>query len=149
MTRSSVEPSISCRVRLVIPALPDSAQTSCVTSVSASTSIGSSPCSAFRSESARVSYQDVSEVADVPRTRVYDAVDELRDGVPGAESFDSLWDWSETPAGRLLVVDQEKTLASVLVPGAGDHPPKPRDETAIWGTGSTNGLVVVLRAMFT
>ena len=66
-----------------------------------------------------------------------------------AELFQSLWDWADTPAGRLLMVDGKKTLASVLVSGNGDHPPEPLDETAIWGTGETNSLVVVLRAMFT
>jgi hypothetical protein len=47
------------------------------------------------------------------------------------------------------MVDQEKTLVSVLVDGNGEHPPEPRDETAIWGTGQTNSLVVVLKALFT
>ncbi|MFB6191828.1 MAG: TrmB family transcriptional regulator [Haloarculaceae archaeon] len=73
----------------------------------------------------------------------------LDGAVPGAELFDSIWDWSDTPAGRLLMVDREKTLVSVLVPGDGEHPPQPRDETAIWGAGSRNSLVVVLRALFT
>ncbi len=66
--------------------------------------------------------------------------------VPGADPFESLWDWSDTPAGRLLMVDREKTLVSVFVDG--DHPPEPRDETAIWGAGPSNSLVVVLRALF-
>jgi sugar-specific transcriptional regulator TrmB len=69
--------------------------------------------------------------------------------VPNAQLFESLWDWSDTPAGRLLMVDREKTLVSVLVDGNGDHPPEPRDETAIWGAGQTNSLVVVLKALFT
>ena len=69
--------------------------------------------------------------------------------LPEAELFESLWDWSDTPAGRLLMVDGERTLVSVLVPGNGDHPPDPWDETAIWGSGDTNSLVVVLKAMFT
>jgi sugar-specific transcriptional regulator TrmB len=69
--------------------------------------------------------------------------------VPGAQLFESLWDWSDTPAGRLLMVDREKTLVSVLVSGDGEYPPEPRDETAIWGTGRTNSLVVVLQALFT
>ncbi|MGB9985541.1 TrmB family transcriptional regulator [Salarchaeum japonicum] len=73
----------------------------------------------------------------------------LRNEVPEAQPFDSLWDWADTPAGRLLMVDQEKTLVSVLVDGNGDHPPEPRDETAIWGTGQTNSLVIVLKALFT
>ena len=77
------------------------------------------------------------------------AADHLEHEVPEAQPFESLWDWSDTPAGRLLMIDQEKTLVSVLVDGNGDHPPEPRDETAIWGSGSTNGLVVVLKAMFT
>jgi len=73
----------------------------------------------------------------------------LQDHIPAAEEFESLWDWSDTPAGRLLMVDQKKTLVSVLVRGADEHQPYPRDETAIWGEGRTNGLVVVLQAMFT
>ena len=75
--------------------------------------------------------------------------DRLGDRLPAAEPFESMWQWSDTPAGRLLMVDREKTLVSVLVDGNGDHPPEPRDETAIWGSGDTNGLVVVLRTMFT
>ncbi|QCC48852.1 TrmB family transcriptional regulator [Halobellus limi] len=77
------------------------------------------------------------------------AEDRLEQEVPDAQLFESLWDWSDTPAGRLLMVDREKTLVSVLVDGDGQHPPEPRDETAIWGTGPTNSLVVVLKALFT
>jgi sugar-specific transcriptional regulator TrmB len=73
----------------------------------------------------------------------------LERDVPDAQLFESAWDWSDTPAGRLLMVDREKTLVSVLVDGNGEHPPEPRDETAIWGTGQTNSLVVVLKALFT
>jgi phosphatidylserine/phosphatidylglycerophosphate/cardiolipin synthase-like enzyme len=72
----------------------------------------------------------------------------LRDAVPGATSFDSLWDWSETPAGRLLVVDEERTLVSALVPDRDGETSGLRDETAIWGTGAANSLVVVLRTVF-
>jgi sugar-specific transcriptional regulator TrmB len=74
---------------------------------------------------------------------------QLEQELPGAQLFESVWDWSDTPAGRLLMVDQNKTLVSVLVDGNGEHPPEPRDETAIWGAGQTNGLVVVLKALFT
>jgi sugar-specific transcriptional regulator TrmB len=73
---------------------------------------------------------------------------EIRREVPRAEVFGSLWDWSDDPAGRLLLVDRERTLVSALVPGNGDAA-EPRDETAIWGSGATNSLVVVLKAMFT
>ncbi|WP_436926966.1 TrmB family transcriptional regulator [Halosimplex amylolyticum] len=74
--------------------------------------------------------------------------DGLRERVPDVDLFESIWVWSDTPAGRLLTVDQEQTLVSVLLEN-GDGPPDPRDETAIWGAGATNSLVVVLRAMFT
>ena len=69
--------------------------------------------------------------------------------VPGARSFESIWNWRDTPAGRLLMTDREKTLVSVLVDGTGEHPPESCDETAIWGAGPTNSLVVVLSALFT
>jgi sugar-specific transcriptional regulator TrmB len=82
------------------------------------------------------------EMSQVVETR-------LEEDVPAAQLFESVWDWSETPAGRLLMVDQNKTLVSVLVDGNGEHPPEPRDETAIWGAGQTNSLVVVLKALFT
>lgn len=77
------------------------------------------------------------------------ATAEIRQSIPNAEPFDSLWDWSDMPAGRLSMVDQEKTLASVLVAEDGAEPSEPRDETAIWGSGETNSLVMVLKAIFT
>ena len=73
----------------------------------------------------------------------------LHENIPDAQPFESLWDWADTPAGRLLMVDQEKTLVSVLVDGNGAHPPEPPDETAIWGAGPNNSLVIVLKALFT
>lgn len=78
-----------------------------------------------------------------------DVEDDIQEVVPDADLFESLWVWSETPAGRILMVDGERTLVSVLVAGDGDYPPEPRDETALWGSGATNGLVVVLKAIFT
>ena len=83
----------------------------------------------------------LAEMADSTEATVLDAV-------PEAEPFDSLWVWSDTPAGRLLMVDQSKTLVSVLVPEVGDRPTESEEETAIWGSGETNSLVVVLRAIF-
>ena len=83
----------------------------------------------------------LAEMADSAKTTV-------RDAVPGAEPFDSLWVWSDTPAGRLLMVDQSKTLVSVLVSEVGDRPTESEEETAIWGSGETNSLVVVLKAIF-
>ena len=81
---------------------------------------------------------------------VSDGVQErIQDEIPGAELFDSLWVWSDTPAGRLMMVDRTQTLVSVLVNGEDAAPTDPRSETAIWGAGQTNSLVVVLKAIFT
>jgi sugar-specific transcriptional regulator TrmB len=74
---------------------------------------------------------------------------QLQDSLPEADLFDSMWNWADTPAGRLLMVDQEKTLVSVLVAGDANDPDEPRGETAIWGSGTENSLVVVLKALFT
>ena len=73
----------------------------------------------------------------------------IQDDIPGATMFESLWVWSDTAAGRLMMVDGEKTLVSALVNGTDAIPADPRSETAIWGEGDTNSLVVVLRAIFT
>ncbi|MFC6954610.1 TrmB family transcriptional regulator [Halorubellus litoreus] len=78
-----------------------------------------------------------------------DVQDQIQDEIPGAELFESLWVWSDTPAGRLMMVDGTKTLVSVLVNGTDPSPSDPRAETAIWGAGDTNSLVVVLKAIFT
>lgn len=72
----------------------------------------------------------------------------LEQKVPDAQLFESLWNWSDTPAGRLLMVDEEETLVSVLVDDD-EHSSEPREETAIWGVGQANSLVVVLKALFT
>jgi sugar-specific transcriptional regulator TrmB len=72
----------------------------------------------------------------------------IRDEIPGATMFESLWVWSDTPAGRLMLVDGRQTLVSALVNGADATPTDPRSETAIWGAGETNSLVVVLEAIF-
>jgi hypothetical protein len=47
------------------------------------------------------------------------------------------------------MVDGTQTLVSVLLNGDDAAPTDPRSETAIWGSGETNSLVVVLRAIFT
>ena len=73
----------------------------------------------------------------------------IQDDIPGATMFESLWVWSDTSAGRLLMVDGRKTLVSALVNGAEATPSDPRSETAIWGEGETNSLSVVLKAIFT
>ncbi|SDY43772.1 TrmB family transcriptional regulator [Halopenitus persicus] len=78
-----------------------------------------------------------------------DVQERIQDDVPGATMFESLWIWSDTPAGRLLMVDREKTLVSALVNGVDASPSDPRSETAIWGEGETNSLVAVLKAIFT
>jgi len=78
-----------------------------------------------------------------------DVQDEIQETIPGVELFESLWVWSDTPAGRLMMVDERQTLVSVLVNGVEAAPTDARSETAIWGTGPTNSLVVVLKAIFT
>ncbi|MFC7131315.1 TrmB family transcriptional regulator [Haloferax chudinovii] len=78
-----------------------------------------------------------------------DVQETLRDEIPDAELFDTLWMWSDTPAGRLMMVDRTQTLVSVLVNDDDAALSDPRSETAIWGAGETNSLVAVLRAIFT
>jgi len=73
----------------------------------------------------------------------------IQDEIPGASMFESLWVWSDTPAGRLMMVDGQQTLVSALVNGADASESDPRSETAIWGEGETNSLVAVLKAIFT
>ena len=72
---------------------------------------------------------------------------QIRETVPSVELFDTLWEWKETPAGSLLVTDETTALVSALVDDstAGSE----IEETAIWGSGERNSLVVVLRAIFT
>lgn len=72
--------------------------------------------------------------------------DRISETVPSANLFETLWEWEETPAGSLLVTDEESALVSVLVNGDGTDGIQ---ETAIWGTGQRNSLVVVFRAIFT
>lgn len=74
---------------------------------------------------------------------------EIETVVPETEFVPSLWNWAETPSGRLVMVDDETTLVSVLVPDDGRTVSKQSNETAIWGAGVNNSLVVVLRALFT
>jgi sugar-specific transcriptional regulator TrmB len=75
--------------------------------------------------------------------------DRLAETVPEAGTFDSLWLSSDTPAGRLLMVDETRTLVSVRTNGVDSPASSPRSERAIWGSGERNSLVVVLRAIFT
>ncbi|MEF8783381.1 MAG: helix-turn-helix domain-containing protein [Haloarculaceae archaeon] len=78
-----------------------------------------------------------------------DVQEHIQDEIPDATMFESLWLWSDTPAGRLMMVDGRKTLVSALVNGEDTDPSDPWSETAIWGEGETNSLVVVLKAIFT
>ncbi|MFC7135791.1 TrmB family transcriptional regulator sugar-binding domain-containing protein [Halobaculum litoreum] len=59
----------------------------------------------------------------------------ILDVAPDASVFDSLWLWSDTPAGRLLMADGTRTLASVLT-ADGDDDHDEATETAIWGSAS-------------
>lgn len=70
----------------------------------------------------------------------------IQDAIPSATLFETLWEWEETPAGSLLITDEETALVSVRANG---HETEEIEETAIWGTGKRNSLVVVFRAIFT
>lgn len=72
--------------------------------------------------------------------------DEIQQAIPDVELFQSIWEWTDLPAGRLLMVDKRKTLASVLL---ADDGAAVKNETAIWATGERNSLVMVLKALFT
>ncbi|WP_313694332.1 hypothetical protein [Halorarum halobium] len=74
---------------------------------------------------------------------------EIGEELLDAELFDSLWEWSDTPAGRLLMIDTRKTLASVLAESDSGPSAEAVEETAIWRSGTKNSLVTVLRAVFT
>jgi sugar-specific transcriptional regulator TrmB len=78
-----------------------------------------------------------------------DVQERIRDEVPDAVLFESLWVWTDTSAGRLMMVDEQKTLVSALTNGVEASASDPRSETAIWGEGKMNSLVVVLKAIFT
>lgn len=72
--------------------------------------------------------------------------DRLQDAIPSATLFETLWEWTDTPAGSLLITDKQTALVSVRV---GEMESDDREEVAIWGTGHRNSLVVILRAIFT
>ncbi|WP_029601908.1 hypothetical protein [Halococcus hamelinensis] len=61
--------------------------------------------------------------------------------------FETLWDWEKVSAGSVLLTDEQTALVSVLLPESGTS--NGTEETAIWGSGEHNSLVVVLRAIFT
>ncbi len=48
--------------------------------------------------------------------------DRIREEVPGANLFESLWVRTDTPAGRLAMIDGARTLVSVLVNGTDAAP---------------------------
>jgi len=70
----------------------------------------------------------------------------IQERIPSATVFETLWEWSEAGAGSLLVADRNTALVSVLDPAENGES---QTETAIWGAGERNSLVVVLRSIFT
>ena len=75
-----------------------------------------------------------------------DVRDRIQDAVPSATLFETLWEWTDTPAGTLLITDKQTALVSVRVE---EVETEATEEVAIWGTGHRNSLVVILRAIFT
>jgi sugar-specific transcriptional regulator TrmB len=73
----------------------------------------------------------------------------IEEAVPSATLFETLWEWADSPAGTLLIVDEQTALVSVRLDERQSAVDDSREETAIWGSGQYNSLVVVLRAIFT
>ncbi|MFB6302104.1 MAG: TrmB family transcriptional regulator [Haloferacaceae archaeon] len=69
----------------------------------------------------------------------------LRAEAPSVGTVPPPWAEADVPAGRVALVDGTTTLVSVR-----DDPDAGPDagETAIWGVGAANSLVVVLKALF-
>lgn len=72
---------------------------------------------------------------------------QIREAVPGVDISDSNGLVSAIPAGRFLIVDGESTLVSVRNPGEPSATPDEEKEVAIWGKGTGNNLVVVLKSI--
>lgn len=72
-----------------------------------------------------------------PETR-----DRLQTAIPTAHWAETQLQWTDATAGQLLVVDRETVLVSALTNAGAPT------ETAIWGSGEHNSLVVVLKATF-
>jgi glucose/arabinose dehydrogenase len=66
----------------------------------------------------------------------------IQTAVPAAELVEPPWLWHRPPTGRLLLTDRETVLMSTLRDGDGST------ETAIWGRGPQNSLVMVLKTIF-
>jgi sugar-specific transcriptional regulator TrmB len=66
----------------------------------------------------------------------------IQTAVPAVELVEPPWEWHTPPTGRLLMTDRETVLMSTLRDGDGPS------ETAIWGSGAQNSLVVVLKTIF-
>ncbi|WP_049904263.1 TrmB family transcriptional regulator [Halococcus hamelinensis] len=85
---------------------------------------------------------------DIHLAGISEAVQErIRERIPGLTVFETLWDWEKVSAGSVLLTDEQTALVSVLLPESGTS--NGTEETAIWGSGEHNSLVVVLRAIFT
>jgi sugar-specific transcriptional regulator TrmB len=77
-----------------------------------------------------------------------DLQDHVQDSVPGAMTYISGLEWlhgedidsDETAIGRLLLADRSAILVSSIVPGT-------KDEKAVFGTGFSNGLIVIARRL--
>lgn len=71
-----------------------------------------------------------------------DIRDHLQTAIPSAHWHETQLQWTDSTAGQLLMVDRETVLVSALTDGGAPT------ETAIWGSGEHNSLVVVLKATF-
>jgi predicted transcriptional regulator len=73
------------------------------------------------------------------------AEDRLERAFPGFDLVDPPASWPGPPAGRLVMIDDRQTLVSVLA--GSTETADGWTETAVWGSGPTNSLSVVLQAI--
>ncbi|WP_410766294.1 TrmB family transcriptional regulator [Haloferax sp. DFSO60] len=73
-----------------------------------------------------------------------DEVQNIDTVLPNSTVVDTLWEWSGSHISRLLLVNDEVTLVSVERSVGNNE----STEVAIWGRGTKNNLVVVLRTIF-
>lgn len=71
-------------------------------------------------------------------------IDKLERVLSKSIVVETVWEWSDTDVTRLLLINDEVTLVSVERHTESGEP----IEVAIWGRGTTNNLVVVLRTIF-
>lgn len=73
---------------------------------------------------------------------------QVSETAPAIRFVDSSPDWMEAASGGLAMVDQRAAVVLVVRDEETSDPPAVPQHSAVWGTGETNTLVVVLDALF-